>query len=58
MEHEKEEHEREEDKRMKRKNDNIFMDDVEPATPIDDLKADSKTIDTSECVECEEEAQG
>lgn len=43
---------------MKRKNDNIFMDDVEPATTVDDLKADSKTIDTSECVECDEEAQG
>lgn len=28
-------------KRMKRKNDNIFMDDVEPATTVDDIKATS-----------------
>lgn len=38
--------------------DNIFMDDVEPATTVDDRKADSKTIDTTECVECDEEARG
>lgn len=38
--------------------DNIFMDDVEPATPIDDRKADCMTIDTTECVESDEEAQG
>lgn len=43
--------------RMKDK-DNIFMDDVEPATPIDDRKADCMTIDTTECMESDEEAQG
>lgn len=38
--------------------DNIFMNDVEPATPIDDRKADCMTIDTTECVESDEEARG
>lgn len=38
--------------------DNIFINEVEPATELDDKKIDDQMIDTSECVECDEEAQG
>lgn len=38
--------------------DNIFMDEVEPAKPQDDINADKAMIDLSEVEECDEEAQG
>lgn len=43
---------------MKKPTKGIFENEVEPATQMDDLKADAKLIDTSECVESDEEAQG
>lgn len=41
-----------------KKNDNIFIDDVNPATPLDELEIDRRTIDTSEAFDTGEEAQG
>jgi len=38
--------------------DNIFVNEVEPATELDDKKIDEQMIDLSEVEESDEEAQG